>query len=82
MLLGEFDFEDNFLWDKVKQTSGSNGSVQFMFILFIIYGSIILMNLITAWIVVKQRDATETEIILAKQRIEEIRCEQKNSHFV
>ena len=72
MVLGEFDFEDNFLYDKVGKIQGSNISVQFMFIVFIVQGSMIIMNLITAWIVVNQQDATETKLILAEQRIEEI----------
>ena len=42
-----------------------------MVTMFFIYGTIIIANLITAWIVVNQKDAN-TEIILAKQRIEEI----------
>ena len=42
-----------------------------MVTMFFIYGTIIIANLITAWIVVNQKDA-DTEIILAKQRIEEI----------
>ena len=73
MVLGEFDFTDHFVYDKVEENHGSNFSVQFMFIMFIIYGSMIIVNLITAWIVVNQRDAQDTEVILATQRIEEIR---------
>ena len=72
MILGEFDFQDNFVYDKVDEINGSNWSVQILLILFIFYGSFIIMNLITAWIVINQRDANETEVILAKQRIEEI----------
>ena len=52
-------------------TSDGNFSVQIMVTMFFIYGTIIIANLITAWIVVNQKDA-DTEIILAKQRIEEI----------
>ena len=72
MVLGEFDFTDHFVYDKVKENRGSNFSVQIMFVMFIIYGSMIIVNLITAWIVVNQRDAQDTEVILAMQRIEEI----------
>ena len=72
MVLGEFDYTDNFLFDQVEKVHGSKVSVQLMLIMFIIYGSLIIMNLITAWIVITQRDANETEVILAKQRIEEI----------
>ena len=72
MVLGEFDFEDHFVYDTVNQTNGSQFSVQIMFIMFIIYGSMIIVNLITAWIVVNQKDASDTDMILAKQRIQEI----------
>ena len=72
MVLGEFNFEAHFVYDTVNQTNGSQISVQIMFIMFIIYGSLIIVNLITAWIVVNQKDASDTDMILAKQRIQEI----------
>ena len=71
MLLGEFNYEGRFLYDYVEDVNGSQFSVQVLYVLFIIYGSVIVMNLITAWIVVNQRDAN-SEIILAEQQIEEI----------
>jgi hypothetical protein len=73
MTLGEFDFQDNFIYDKVEEVKGSKLSVQIMLIMFIVYGSLIIMNLITAWIVINQNAADQTEVILAQQRIEEIR---------
>ena len=72
MTLGEFDFQDNFIYDKVEEVKGSKWSVQIMLIMFIVYGSLIIMNLITAWIVITQNAADRTEVILAQQRIEEI----------
>ena len=72
MILGEFDFEDNFVYDKVDEVKGSKWSVQIMLIMFIVYGSLIIANLVTAWIVITQRGADETELILAQQRIQEI----------
>ena len=72
MVLGEFDFEEHFVYDTVKTNNGSQFSVQIMFVMFIIYGSMIIVNLITAWIVVNQQDASDTDMILAKQRIQEI----------
>ena len=72
MVLGEFDFEDNFIYDQVEEVKGSKWSVQIMLIMFIVYGSLIIMNLITAWIVITQNAADQTEVILAQQRIEEI----------
>ena len=71
MVLGEFDFEDHYVYDKVKETNGSQFSVQIMFVMFMIYGGMIIVNLITAWIVVNQKNS-DTERILAKQRIQEI----------
>ena len=71
MVLGEFDFEDHYVYDKVKETNGSQFSVQIMFVMFMIYGGMIIVNLITAWIFVNQKNS-DTERILAKQRIQEI----------
>ena len=71
MVLGEFNVEGRFLYDRVAKNNGSQFSVQLLFIMFIIYGSVIVMNLITAWIVVNQQDA-DSQIILVKSRIEEI----------
>ena len=71
MLLGEVDFSDNFLYDNVKETEGANHSVQLMLIIFIVYGILIIMNLIVA-LMVDKTDAAEAEIILATERIEEI----------
>ena len=75
MILGEFDFEDNFIYDKVGEVKGSKWSVQIMLIMFIVYGSLVIMNLITAWIVI-----TQTEVILAQHRIQEIKKIGQNSH--
>ena len=71
MVLGEFNIEGRFLYDHVAEVDGSNVSVQILFISFLIYGSVIIMNLITAWIFVNEQDV-DSEIILAQQRIEEI----------
>ena len=40
MILGEFDFEDNFLYDKVVETKGSFGSVQFLFVVIFVFGNV------------------------------------------
>ena len=72
MILGEFDFQENFLYDEVKSHHGNATLIQILLIMFIIYGSFIIMNLITAWIVIYQKNVNESEIILAKQRIEEV----------
>ena len=66
MVLGEFEFETHFYFNKVAETHGQNFSVQIMFVLFVVYGGIIMMNLIMATIVVNQRDASDSEFILIK----------------
>ena len=66
MVLGEFEFETHFTYDLVDESHGQNGSVQIMFVLFVIYGGIIMMNLIMATIVVNQRDASDSDLILIK----------------
>ena len=66
MVLGEFEFETHFYFDIVAESHGQNFSVQIMFVLFVVYGGIIMMNLIMATIVVNQRDASDSEHILIK----------------
>ena len=44
---------------------------QIMFVLFLVYGSVIIMNLIVA-IMINQMDEKEAEAVLMKQRIDEI----------
>ena len=66
MVLGEFEFETHFYYDKVEESSGQNFSVQILFLFFVVYGGIIMMNLIMATIVVNQRDASDSELILIK----------------
>ena len=66
MVLGEFEFETHFYFDKVAEYHGQNFSVQIMFVLFVVYGGIIVMNLIMATIVVNQKDASDSELILTK----------------
>merc|ERR1712194_311841 len=71
MLLGEYDFEDNFLYDAVKKNMDSNFSVQILLLIFIAYGSLILMNVLVALMITKT-DEQDAQISLIKQRIEEI----------
>ena len=66
MVLGEFEFETHFYFDKVAEYHGQNFSVQIMFVFFVVYGGIIVMNLIMATIVVNQKDASDSELILIK----------------
>ena len=48
MMIGEneFEAEGNFYFGETRKVGGRNVSIQFMFVIFIIYGSVIVMNLI------------------------------------
>ena len=66
---------------KVKENHGSNWSVQIILVLFIVYGSLIVMNLMTAWIVISQRNADidgATSICTQSPFIEMILLQKKN----
>lgn len=63
MMIGEFDFEDNFSFEKIKELSyggrfgeSSNGTVHILFILFVIFVSLILSNLIVGLTVNKTEE--------------------------
>ena len=71
MVLGEIDFGGNFLYENVKMEDGANHSAQILLVFFIVYGTLIIMNLLVA-LMVNKMDERKSEIILAKQRIEEI----------
>ena len=51
MMIGEYEFEGNFSFNETRKVGGRNVSIQFMFVIFIIYGSVIVMNLIVAIVV-------------------------------
>ena len=48
MMVGELEFSDTFLHSKVDEFGGRNISVQIMFLIFLIYASVIIMNLLIA----------------------------------
>lgn len=56
MMIGEFDFDDNFTWNKVGGVSGSNGTAQVLFVLFIFLSSVTISNLIVALTVNKTEE--------------------------
>ena len=45
MLTGEFEFGDNFQWEKSKEDFGGVSS-QILFVAFLIFGSIVIANLL------------------------------------
>ena len=71
MMLGEYEFEDNFTYTKVQDFGGRGISLQLIFVLFTIYGSIIVMNLLVA-MMVNQMNLEEAEALLQTHRVEEI----------
>ena len=71
MLLGEYDYEDNFNYDKVDEYGGRNTSLQLIFVLFTLYGSVIIMNLLVAMFV-NQLNMEEAEALLYVHKVEEI----------
>ena len=71
MLLGEYDYEDNFNYDQVEMYGGRNTSLQIIFVLFTLYGSVIIMNLLVAMFV-NQLNMDEAEALLYVHKVEEI----------
>ena len=71
MMLGEYDFEGNFTYTDSQNFGGRGFSVQFMFFLFTIYASVIIMNLLVA-LMVNQMNMEQAEALLQTHRVEEI----------
>jgi len=71
MMIGEYEFENNFSFDATREKGGRNFSIQLMFVLFMIYGSVIVMNLIVA-IIVNLMDMDQVEAMLQESRVEDI----------
>jgi hypothetical protein len=55
MMSGEFDFEDNFLWQSVEG-KGSNGTAQAVFLFFFFIVSIVISNLLIGMTVSKTEE--------------------------
>ena len=71
MFLGEFDFDGNLDANSVDSKGGRNVSVQLMFVLFAIYGSVIIMNLLVA-MMVNQLKMEDAEALLYSFKVDEI----------
>ena len=72
-MLGELEFSDHFVYNEVEEFGGRNFSVQVLFLIFVIFVSIIIMNLLVALTVSatgKLRE--EGEIIQAEKRMKDI----------
>ena len=81
MMLGELEFSDHFQYDQVDETGGRNFTIQLFFVLFVVFVSIIVMNLLVALTVSatgKLRE--EGEIIQAEKRMKDIVKDAKMIH--
>lgn len=56
MMIGEFDFDDNFTWHGIKESGHSNGSSQILFVVFLFLASITIANLIVGLTVSKTEE--------------------------
>ena len=56
MMSGEFDFENNFLPERVSEAEGSNGTTQVVFLIFLFVVSIVISNLLIAMTVSKTEE--------------------------
>ncbi len=68
MMLGEFDFSDNFLWDDV-QGKGSNGTAQVVFMLFLFLVSIVIANLLIGMTVSQTEELLQTAGVIKLQKM-------------
>ena len=73
MMLGEFDFTDYFITHEVSKIGGRNISVQLLFVLFVIFVCVIVVNLLIGLTVCDINDLKkEGSIILASMQIHDI----------
>ncbi len=68
MMSGEFEYEDNFLWTKVEESGGSNGTAQLVFILFYFVISIVISNLIIGLTVNETEELFKTAGVMRVQK--------------
>ena len=73
MMLGEFELTDYFTTQEVKKVGGRNVSVQILFVLFVIFICVIVMNLLIGLTVSNIDDLKkDADIILASSQIDDI----------
>ena len=73
MMLGEFEFADYFTTHEVSKVGGRNISVQLLFVLFVIFVCVIVVNLLIGLTVCDINDLkTKGSIILASMQIRDI----------
>lgn len=69
-MIGEFEFESHFTFSEVK-SSGSNGSVQLLFVSFLLLGTLTVSNLLMALTVNKTEELSKKAEII---RLEKTVC--------
>ena len=73
MMLGEFEFTDYFITHEVSKIGGRNNSVQLLFVLFVIFVCVIVVNLLIGLTVCDINDLKKKgSIILASVQIHDI----------
>ena len=73
MMLGEFELTDYFTTQEVSKVGGRNFSVQLLFVLFVIFICVIVMNLLIGLTVSNIDDLKkDADIILASSQIDDI----------
>ena len=73
MMLGEFEFTDYFTTHEVSKIGGRNISVQLLFVLFVIFVCVIVVNLLIGLTVCELNDLKKKgSIILASMQIHDI----------
>ena len=73
MMMGEFELTDYFTTQEVSKAGGRNYSVQILFVLFVIFICVIVMNLLIGLTVSNIDDLKkDADIILASSQIDDI----------
>ena len=82
MMLGEFEFADYFTTHEVSKIGGRNISVQLLFVLFVIYVCVIVVNLLIGLTVNDINDLKKKgSNILASMQIHDIVDMKRKLHF-
>ena len=80
MMSGEFEFESNFLPERVSEAEGSNGTTQVIFLIFLFVVSIVISNLLIAMTVSKTEELfKKAGVIRLEKTVGQVqRCKRYN----
>ena len=82
MMSGEFEFESNFLPEKVSEAEGSNGTTQVVFLIFLFVVSIVISNLLIAMTVSKTEELfKKAGVIRLEKTVGQVRTEIQRSRL-